>query len=268
MTKVFSLASWNVEHFKGEPERVGRVVEFIGEQDPDVFGLFEVAGKEVYKMMVERMPGYQFHITEGTQTQETLVGVRGGITAFFTQRTEFKSGNTFLRPGLLVSLLIGSKNYSLLFLHTKSSSKPIGLGIRDDQFERAFKFSSTLAKAAEAERPNFIFLGDLNTMGMEYPFDHAISWETELRKLQADADGFGMRVLSKSQPFTWWNGKNKPGPSNLDQVVAAGHLRFKTFGDAEVDVRGWPQAVNRAEQRKWIESYSDHALLYLEILAV
>jgi hypothetical protein len=40
MAKVFSVASWNVEHFEGEESRVQRVVDFLDQQNPDVFGLF------------------------------------------------------------------------------------------------------------------------------------------------------------------------------------------------------------------------------------
>jgi hypothetical protein len=33
------------------------------------------------------MPDYTFHITEGQQVQQILLGVRTRITAFFTQKT-------------------------------------------------------------------------------------------------------------------------------------------------------------------------------------
>ena len=39
MAKVLSFASWNVEHFAGQPERVARVVGLLNEVDPDVFAL-------------------------------------------------------------------------------------------------------------------------------------------------------------------------------------------------------------------------------------
>ncbi len=99
MSKLFSLASWNVEHFKGQPERVGRVVEFMRSCHPDVFALLGVEGKAAFQQLVTRMPGYHFHSTEGPQTQEILVGVRGGLTDFFMQRLEFEHGQTFLGPG-------------------------------------------------------------------------------------------------------------------------------------------------------------------------
>ena len=132
MAKAFSLASWNVEHFKDDTTRVKRVVDFLADQNVDVFGLYEVEGKTVYNQMVTRMPGYQFHITEGPQIQEILVGVKKGFTAFFTQRLEFKAGNPGLRPGALLSLRIDAFDYSILFLHTKSAALPVGLGLRDE----------------------------------------------------------------------------------------------------------------------------------------
>ena len=45
MARLFSLASWNVEHFKGDPTRVRRVVDYLKGLEPDVFALLEVEGK-------------------------------------------------------------------------------------------------------------------------------------------------------------------------------------------------------------------------------
>ncbi len=75
-----------------------------------------------------------------------------------------------------------------------------------------------------------------------------------------------MKLLSKSTGATWWNGKPKPGRSNLDHVVAASHMKFTKFGGAEVDVRGWPEKETPNQQRTWINRHSDHAFLYFEIL--
>jgi len=264
MTKIFSLASWNVEHFKDDAKRVERVVEFLKKQNPDVLALYEVEGKTVIKQLFAQMPRYNFHITEGEQTQEILIGVRSNITAFFTQRTEFKSGNTYLRPGALLTLRIGGKNFTILFLHTKSGTKPIGLGIRDDMFERAFNFKKTLDKKSPA-KTSFMFLGDLNVMGMQYPFDKNIKPDIELKKLDREAKKVGMYRLTKNSP-SWWNGpKGKLPPSDLDQVFAANNLKFSKFGEVEVDVRGWPKCKDDSEKEKWIKSYSDHALLYFEV---
>ena len=51
--------------------------------------------------MAEAYSDYFFHITEGPQTQEILVGVKSGFSPFFTQRVEFKGGNPRLRPSAL-----------------------------------------------------------------------------------------------------------------------------------------------------------------------
>jgi exonuclease III len=108
MAKAFSVASWNVEHFKsqGVSSRVEDVVRFLAEQRPDVFALYEVEGKEVFDALTTLMPDYTFHITEGQQVQQILVGVRTRITAFFTQKTEFRSGVSLLRPGALLTVKI------------------------------------------------------------------------------------------------------------------------------------------------------------------
>jgi hypothetical protein len=86
VAKAYSLASWNVEHFRNPDSRVDRVVDFLVDLGPpDVFGLYEVEGKEVYEALVTKMPGYTFHITEGPEVQEILIGVASKLTAFFTR---------------------------------------------------------------------------------------------------------------------------------------------------------------------------------------
>lgn len=270
MAKQFSVASWNVEHFKNDPDRVGRVVDFAKAQNPDVFGLYEVEGATIFQALVDKMPNYTFQITEGPQTQEILIGVKKTITAFITQKVTFKSGTTHMRPGQLVTVTKGGKSYSLLFLHLASGTNPRGMGLRDDMLVRACEFRKTLDKAAGgAGKANYLFLGDLNTMGMKYPFQKSIGADLELQKLAKEAKKAKMRSLVKSAPATWSNGSGSSmSPSNLDHVVAAEHLRFRAFGDAQVDVRGWPKEPTVPKQDKWIEDYSDHGLLYLEVQRV
>jgi len=270
-----SIASWNVEHFEGKPERVAKVVELVRglgpkKKGPDVFALYEVEGKDVFDELVANMPEYQFHITEGPEVQEILIGVRGGVTAFYTQRTEYKSGLAALRPGALLTVRTGGADYPILFLHTKALGTPFGFGVRDDQLRRALKFKRTLQKAAGAGTPvNFLFLGDLNTAGMEYPFKRDIDAELEIRQIERAAKRAGMRLLSKSSDASWWNG---PGssypPGNFDHVVAASHLVFRkqTPAGAEVRVIGWPEIADPEEQQDWIATYSDHGVMYLELL--
>lgn len=271
MRKAFSVASWNVEHFRGRKGRVEQIVAFLAAQKPDVFALYEVEGKEVFRSVFDSLPRYSFHVTEGKQVQEILVGVKNRLPAFFTQRLEFKTGASFLRPGAFLTVRAYGQLYSLLFLHTKSGADPKGLGLRDDMLLRACRLRKTLDKAAGGPgRANYLFLGDLNTMGMKYPFDRDITPELELQRLDAEAKKVKMRRLSKDAPATWWNGtKSRYKPADLDQVVASDHLAFRQFRGKgqrfDVTVRGWPRLKSAAEQDSWIEQYSDHGLLYFQV---
>ncbi len=267
MAKAFSLVSWNVEHFKNPDSRVDRVVALLADLSPDVFGLYEVEGKEVFDALVSMMPGYSFHITEGPEVQEILVGVASELTAFFTQKLEFKEGMQFLRPGALLTVTIDQANYPILFLHTKSGNEPLGLGLRDDMLRRALDFRRVLDTAAGG-LANYLFLGDLNTMGMEYTYlrDRDIDSSQEIEKMELFAEGRGMHVLKKDEAATWWNGsESELPPSNLDQVIAAKHMVFKDFDGAQIQVIGWPKEPSVAAKNQWISDYSDHACLYLEV---
>jgi len=271
VAKAFSVASWNVEHFKNAQSRVERIVDFLSDQKPDVLAIYEVEGKDIFAEVSARLPKYSFSITEGPQTQEILVGWKNTMTAFFTQKVQFKRGLQALRPGALLTVTVDGTVYPILFLHTKSGDSPFGLGVRDDMFDRAFAFKKTLDRASVAQglgpRANYIFLGDLNTMGMDYTYvrDRDIDADKEIEKLTRKADARGMRVLSKTSPQTWWGGSDNLPPSALDQVVAADHLAFRQFGGADVAVRGWPEEGTDAQKRTWIRKFSDHALLFFEV---
>ena len=272
MAKAFSVASWNVEHFRSQrlDSRVEDVLAFLDEQRPDVFALYEVEGSRVYDTLTAQMPKYTFHITEGVQVQEILLGVRQGLTAFFTQKTEFRSGVSLLRPGALLTVRIGEESYPMLFLHTKSGTDPRGLGLRDDMLTRALDFAKVLDRATPDGKPaNYLFLGDFNIMGMQYRYvrERDIMADKELLKLQRGAPRRKMRVLEKDEPFTWWGG-GSIDPSSLDFVVARDHLRFKSFGGADVAVRGWPKLDTRDERLAGVRRFSDHALLYFEVQRV
>ncbi len=270
MPKAFSLVSWNVEHFRNSGTRVADVVALLAELKPDVLALYEVEGADVFPELVKAMPKHQFHITEGPQVQEILVGVKGGLSAFFTQKLEFKSGNQALRPGALLTVSVAGANYPILFLHTKSGSTPIGWGIRDDMLERALDFRKVLDRASNGGRANYLFLGDLNTMGMQYLIkDRNVTAAVEIEKLDLRAAKADMRRLTKDSPVTWSNGsKSRFQPADLDQVVAASHLRFRSFGGSDVRVLGWPREATPVAQDAWIARYSDHALLHLEVQRV
>lgn len=277
MKKVYSLLSWNIEHFKNNHDtesnqRIERVTRTIKGEDPDVFAIYEVEGKEVFETLVQNFPGYSFHITEGPQTQEILVGVRGSLTAFFTQKVSFKAGIDVLRPGALLTLNIEGENYPILFLHLKSADDARSFGLRDDMLTRAIKFMKSLSANGDA---NYLFIGDLNTMGMNYYFDRDISAEVELQKSDIYASRYyKLDRLPKTFPYSYNNGSASSYPqSNLDHCYAARHMQFKLFdnkdgtsGQSPVDVRGWVDQPDVAAQDQWIHDYSDHSYLYLEVM--
>jgi len=272
MAKAFSVASWNTNNLSNNPERVTTVISFLKEQDPDVFALYEVKGKDVFADITRVFPGYTCQITEGTETQEILVGVRNTLTCFMTQRVEFKSSVAGIRPGLLATITVDGVYYTILFLHLASSTEPRGMGLRDDMLDKAVKFRGTLDKAAGGkDKANYIFLGDLNMMGMQYPFQKEIDSETELRKWDTQASRHSMIRLKKVYEKTWFGGSTSSlAPANIDHVYAAKHLVFKQFKNpqnqsVDVDVRGWVNQPSPKAQDSWIDSYSDHSLLYFEV---
>lgn len=267
MAKLFSFASWNVEQLNNVKSSSGRITQFPVESGPpDVFGIFEVRGSQVFSDFVEQMPSHQFFITEDLGPIEILIGVSRDFQAFLTQRAEFKSQIPTLRPGALLTLKVNDEFYSLLFLHLKSFAEARSWGLRDDMITHVRNLKGALDKATDQDA-KFIALGDLNTMGMNLPHsdrdepaDEEISrWGTKLKYRD-------MRLLPKTHQSTWWNGKDNWEPSNLDHVFASENLSFAAFGNgAEIDVRGWPTLSTTAKQRDWIEKHSDHALLYGEV---
>jgi exonuclease III len=169
MAKAFSVVSWNCEHWREDDPRNGARVEFLAEQKADVVALYEVEGREVWRSVMDGLPGYSFFITEGKNMQEILVGVGPDTTAFLTQRIEFQSRDAFMRPGAFLTVRAGGADYSMLFLHLASMTDARGFGLRTDMIERAFKFKRYLDKVVGG-KANFIFMGDLNTMGLDHVY--------------------------------------------------------------------------------------------------
>lgn len=273
-----SILSWNIEHFNGSGgidktnkdarlDRVDRVADVLAEEDPDVFGISEVEGKIVYDKFVEKLTGYTFHITEGRQSQEILIGAKSSLTTFFTQRNEFKRSNPFLRPGAMLAIRKGGKDLAVLFTHLKSMTSPEGFGLRDAMFDKAFNLKKKLDKKerdAGGGLANYIVVGDMNTMGMDYEGkQHDIPSDEEIRIVTNRFRRRKMRSPTKSHPFTFFNGSTSTlPPSNLDHVFSANHLTFKTDGaGAEVQVGGWAKEDTPAKKDKWIKEFSDHAPL-------
>ncbi len=52
-----------MKHFKDDPTRVECVVDFLKEQKPNVFALYEVTGSAVFAKMTIAFPGHTFQIT-------------------------------------------------------------------------------------------------------------------------------------------------------------------------------------------------------------
>jgi len=272
MAKAFSVLSWNVEHFGATSEGgfakdPAPIVDLIAAQDADVVAIYEVRSDMVFRPLVEAMPDHHFFITEGEQIQEILVGVRGALPVFLTQKTQFKAGQSTLRPGMLVTPYVDGAYYPLLFLHLKSMPDPKGFGLRHDMTRRAFDFRKVLRGAAGGEDANYIFLGDLNTMGMDYyRSDKNISGEREVTELKRAAGRRRMSVLDKTYPNTYWSATY--GESALDHVVAAAHLEFEPAGATPVTVSGWPDEPTEAKKAAWVAKYSDHALLSFTVKKV
>ena len=134
-TMSFSVMFWNVEnfgrHLEGDdpsPEehalRVGQVAAHIRGLNPDLFGLSEIKDKVALRsLLMAELIDYDFAVTDGAEGIELLAGWRRGTfeQVIFTQRREFKAGNTMLRPGSLASVRHEGEFYNVLFLHTGGS---------------------------------------------------------------------------------------------------------------------------------------------------
>jgi len=286
MARVFSVTSWNVEHFRNastHAARVKRVAKFISGSDggpasvPDIFALYEVEGKDVFQVFMDEFPDHRFHLTEGKQTQEIFIGVHRKFQTFSTQRLEFKVGKEYQRPGLLLTLRVDGINYSLLFLHFPSGAGTEDFGLRDTALIHAFNLKKKLDQVSGGSA-NFIFLGDLNTMGIVDPVPYSevmdLPSEEEVDRIAYWAEKRDMVLLSKEKTLingqdkevTWYNGSSSYVPTNLDQVVASKHLQIRSQGNGpfKVNVLGWPKLA-QSQWSNWFSRYSDHALLYFEV---
>lgn len=272
MAKLFSFASWNVEHFSKNSNKAANVVETLVDCAPDIFALYEVKGKKVFDLMTTKMPTYSFSIIENrTQANmEILVGVKRSKQCFVTFREEFRSKVPSLRPGALATLTINGENYPLLFLHLKSLPYPRDWGLRDDMFKHVAKLKKALSKVAEQDgkKSNLIVLGDLNTMGLTATYNDVsdLTQDKEIEFVDKRMKRVGLYRLPKTYEESWWGGTTTYEPSKLDHVYAPKHLKFKNFSGAKVNVIGWPQKSTKRAKLSWIDKYSDHALLCGEVL--
>ncbi len=265
MPNKFSVVSWNIKNFTEGSAKADMVIDHLGSMNPDVFGLLEVVGKDAWKYFYQKFPDHDMFITEGEQSQEILIGVRKGSRCFFTQRDEFKSGRTHLRPGPFLALQPknSQEHYVLLFLHLKSMRDAEGFGLRDDMLSHAFNLKKAVdamdKKMGGTGESKFLFMGDLNTMGMQYWRQHNYDAAVEIEKLEGKAKLRKMSVLPKDYDCTWTDGSKR---SDLDHVVAADSIRFTSWNGKNVQVIGWNKVQN---VKQWIKDVSDHCALYCEI---
>ena len=275
---MFSVMAWNVEHFKGGTARLNKVVKHIENQDPDVFALFEIEKFDVQTLMEEKFPTYDFNLTDGPQSMETLVGHRHGVfqQAVFTQKREFKAFNPSLRPGALLSVKHSGNFYNLLFLHTDSGTGAPDFGNRQEMFGKINKMRKRLNDIASDSNGRLVVLGDLNTMGLFYPTrrrsDQLVTGAEEIKALNKSSAKVEMSIVAKEFSDTFNNGKtgSRKLISDLDHVIISDEIQLNSLGtladgsDWFVNVKGWQQLSGNA-QKKFIDDISDHCSLLIEI---
>jgi len=269
----FSLLSWNVEKFSGEEAQLASVAAHIRGLNPDVFGLFEVENVNIIALIGQHLPEYDYSLTDGPQNKEILVGVRRNKfqQTVFVQKREFKVFNPSLRPGALLTLTLAGEFYSILFLHTDSGTEAPDFGNRNEMFEKIWKLKKALDNQAPGNtKARFIAVGDLNTMGLQFPrrkkSDVRVSEADEIKALEAFAQSSKMKLLPKELAQTF---NNLTVTSNLDHILATDNLAFEQQGANDgqpffVRVTGWQQLAGDA-RRDFIENISDHCSLYCEI---
>jgi len=261
---AFNILAWNVEKLRGTPQRLRKVARHVRDQDPDVFGLFEVESLDVLKFMRDEFPDYTFGITDGRQRLEILVGWRNSKfeQVIFTQKREFRAYNPNLRPGAMLSARLGSEFLNFLFLHTDSGTGAPDFGNRAEMFEHIEKMKRSLDKKVPGPaRANLVVLGDLNTMGMSYPTrrasDRRVNAQEEIIALTKAVKSEGMILVEKDENLTFNNLRLQ---SDLDHVLASKDLPII----GKVRVRGWNQLSGHARKR-FIEDVSDHSSLLLTV---
>ena len=277
---AFSVCSWNVEFFgsrrPGETHaqvanRIDEVFDFLAQSEiqADIFAIYEVNGAQVFQKVTAEFPDYSWQITEGSGTQQILVGFR--VPAFVTQRIEFSRGFTGpLRPGVLVTVPHQGQVYPMLFLHLKAADAAIDFGVRAYQHDKARSLRKALDAAATTKRANFIIAGDLNNVGMNLSFSRRdISIDEEITRVRNmyESRYDELVLLEKTADATFWNGPGSSDPpADIDHVVAASRVHLATLpAGQKVEVKGWPELATDTEKGEWIRRFSDHALLRFTI---
>jgi endonuclease/exonuclease/phosphatase family metal-dependent hydrolase len=274
----FKFMSWNVRHFQAATTtRIQQVAEHIGAEDPDVFGIIEFQAKDVARRIVtEYYDMYDFGMTDSKMGLEFLIGWRRGKfrQVIYTQRRDFMAGNTYLRPGGLLSFQEEGQSAftNMLFLHTDSGRTKKDYNARQVMFSKIFSLKSAIqGLVIQNGNARLIVLGDLNTMGRAKTGNSpTVRANEEIANLEQSATAAGMRLLSKSHDKTWSN-KSGSMKSDLDHVIASNDLEFREFffdnepnHVFEIEVDGWNNLTGNA-RKSWIKNISDHCALSGEV---
>ncbi len=281
------VTCWNVKEFGKKPKsaaalkkRVRSVAEQIRAQTPDIFGILEMETLDILDLIDSEFPDYDFGFTEGHDgsgkaSKEILVGWRRGKMdqVTFSQKRQFNLNNPYLRPGALLSFKTGGSWYNILFLHTDSGTEARDFGNRYEMFDKVWKLRNSLDKKVGNKRERLLVIGDLNTMGLQFPTrrvaDRIVPGDKEIEALSDFAAKNNMKLLSKSHDVTWKKmGRNFT--SDLDHAMASDLMPFVNLGknaageDYAVQVSGWvdkPEAAREA----FLRDLSDHCLLTVEV---
>jgi hypothetical protein len=128
-----------------------------------------------------------------------------------------------------------------------------------------FNLKNAMVKVPESNgNAKFLFMGDLNTMGMNLTYLNDVKESEEISRLMEQADARDMKLLQKDHPTTWTNGKG--WYSDLDHVVASTSINFKTWNGKQVKVLSWNQYTQGSPKfNEFVNRISDHCSIYCEI---
>jgi hypothetical protein len=93
----FTIMSWNIKQFQGDPVRTDVVAGMIRALDPDVFGIIEFLAKDVALSTIsDGFDDYDFGMTDSRQAIEFLVGRKRGRfdQVLYTQRRDFAQADS------------------------------------------------------------------------------------------------------------------------------------------------------------------------------
>ncbi len=283
------VTCWNVKEFGKKPKssaalkkRVRSVAAQIKSQKPDIFGILEVETLDILELIDTEFPEFDFGFTEGHDgsgkaSKEILVGWRRGQMdqVTFSQKRQFNLYNPYLRPGALLSFKTSGTWYNILFLHTDSGTEARDFGNRYEMFDKVWNLRKSLDKKVGNKRERLLVIGDLNTMGLQFPTqrksDLIVPGGSEITALSDFAIKNDMKLLSKSHDVTWKKmGRNFT--SDLDHAMASNLMTFTPLGpngsgeNYSVQVSGWVDKPDD-EREAFLRDLSDHCLLTVEIEA-